>query len=525
MKRILLFILAGIVALQAMAADGGDQASKEKTHLTAVFSYATFYHPETGSYLETYISFDAWNLNFVKTGASYQATVEVLITISQKDSIEVVKKYNLNSPKIESLEQNRFNFLDMQRIAVPNGIHDLTITLRDANSDDEASVITQQLAFYYDRRRPGMSSVQMMLSAKPTTTANILSRGGYDMEPYVSDFLPEQIDQIHYYYEIYNINRETRKPFVYAVSYLEVLETAKVLESTESIEKIQVDSIISVFSSLDISQLPSGNYNLVVELRNENNDAMLVKRVPFFRSNPSVIANLEQTPVSLTFAGQIQNEMLINDYIEALAPIANESERREIYNIINRPGLEEKQIFLYQFWTRRNPLDPESDWREYRDRIDYVNANFTWPKADYKGTKTKGIHTDCGRVYLQYGPPDYVRDEKNFVSIRYMGGGVNVHTVGEDNAFQVRDLNPASVNSQGQIFYLPYQLWRYNNLPGDDINRCFIFWDEFRSGLYKLLHSNAKGEVRDAKWEQRLSQQQLNEDMQGEVGDQFERGY
>ncbi len=518
MKRILLIVISFLVTFPSMAFNGGGPTPKESQHLTAVFSYATFYHPKTGPYVETYISFDAWNLNFIKTGADYQATVEVLITISQKDTIEVVKKYNLNSPKINSLDKNHFNFLDMQRLALPNGIHEMTITLHDKNTTDEPVVIKQQLAFYYDRKKPAMSSVQMISSAKPTTTVNILSRGGYDMEPYVNDFLPEQIDQIHYYYEVYNLTQETRKPFVYTASYLEILETGKMLESTMSIQKTENDSLIPVFGSFDISRLPSGNYNMVVEVRNESNDVMLYKRVPFFRSNPSAAAIEDRTPVSLTFAGQLQNEAQLNDYIEALAPIATELERRDIYDLIHRPGLEEKQVFLYKFWTKREPLNAEGAWREYRDRIDYVNANFSWPK-------TKGIHTDRGRVYLQYGPPDFVRDEKNFVSIRYMGGGVNVHTIGENENFRVKDLQAANVNNQGQIFYLPYQLWRYNQLPGDDVNRCFIFWDEFRSGFYKLLHSNAKGEVRDAKWEQRLSQQQLNEDMQGEVGDQFERGY
>ena len=120
-------------------------------------------------------------------------------------------------------------------------------------------------------------------------------------------------------------------------------------------------------------------------------------------------------------------------------------------------------------------------------------------------------------MYLQYGAPDFVRDEKNFVSMRYMGGGVTIQ--GNNN------LQPHDVPKQGQIFYLPYQLWRYNNLPGDNANRCFIFWDEFRSGFYKLLHSNARGEVRDSMWERRLCGQQLEENVVGEVGEQFERGY
>lgn len=512
MKRILILTASILLSLQAFAFN----ASNGK-HLTALFSYATFYHQSTGSYFETYLSFDAWNLNFTKVDNGYQAKIEVVITASQNDSIELIKKYILSSPVISSPDADRFNFIDVQRFALANGIHDLRIQLHDLASDDEPTVVTQQMALYYTKKRAALSSVQMMSNVKPTTTPNILSRGGYDMEPYINDFLPEQIGQINYYCEAYNINGEDREPFVYSASYIEVLETGKMLEETQAIQRMPNDTIIPIFGTIDISQLPSGNYNLVVDIRNHHNDKLLYRKVPFFRSNPNIGSSNEVSPMSINFASQLQDESQLNDYIESLAPIANELERREIYELILLPGLTEKQNFLYNFWLRREPLNAEGAWREYRKRVDYVNKNFAW-------INTKGIQTDRGRVYLQYGPPDYVRDEKNFVSTRYMGGGVTINQSSNPNE-RVVGLQPPTVPNQGQIFYLPYQLWRYNNLPGDDINRCFIFWDEFRNGQYRLLHSNAKGEVRDAKWERRLSGQQLDEDMQGEVGDQFERGH
>lgn len=512
MKTITTFLIAAVLTIGCIF-----NASAQNKQLTAVFSYGTFFQSGTGSYVETYLSFDAWNLNFVKSGNNYQAKVEVVITVSQKDSIEMVKKYDLNSPQIASLEQNRFNFLDIQRFKVPNGVHDLRIQLRDLNSDNGATIVEQQLALYYTRRRPALSSLMMVASIKPTETENILSRGGYDIEPYVNDFVPEQMSQIDYYYELYNINQETRDDNIYAVAHIEMQETGRVLEATQSVRRIDNDSVIPIFGSIDIATLPSGNYNLVVEIRNKHNDLMLFKKLPFFRSNPSVTEKAQSVPANMTFAAKLTDEQELNDYIEALAPIANDAEKRDIYNLIHRPGLEEKQTFMYQFWTRRDPLNADGAWQEYKQRVDFVNKNFSWPK-------TKGIQTDRGRVYLQYGPPDFVRDEKNFVSTKHLGGGVRVNQ-SSDVSERVVGLQSPSIEKQGQIFYLPYQLWRYNQIMGDDQNRCFIFWDEFRSGFYKLLHSNAKGEVRDILWERRLSQGQLQEDLMGEVGEQFERGY
>ena len=59
MKRLFLLAVAMTIASMSIAAEG--------KHLSALFSYATFYQSGTGSYVETYLSFDAWNLNFVQS--------------------------------------------------------------------------------------------------------------------------------------------------------------------------------------------------------------------------------------------------------------------------------------------------------------------------------------------------------------------------------------------------------------------------------------------------------------------------
>lgn len=490
----------------------------EQRHLSAVFSYGTFYHPSAGSYIETYISFDAWTLNFVPVDGKRQATIEMLVKISDEDSIIFVKKYALNSPKIDMEASDRFNFIDVQRIAIPSGVHKLEITLHDKNSTDAATVVSETVAVYYGSKKTALSSLQMISSLKPTEQENILSRYGYDIEPYANDFIPQQIEELLYFYEIYNIDRETRDENIYAFSHIEVKETGRVLEETESAKAYEVGELIPVFGSIDISQLESGNYNLVVEVRSKDNEIMLYRRLPFVRSNPGVEHQETSLTGGLLFTSNINDEKVLNEYVEALAPLANEMERREIYEIIHRPGIEEKQIFIQRFFERREGLSAESAWREYRDRIDYVNANFSLPNF-------RGYRTDRGRVYLQYGPPNFVRDEKNFSSIRHMGGGVNINRTRSVGESEVKDLQSPTVATEGQIFYLPYQLWRYDNIPGDDVNRCFIFWDEFRMGLYKLLNSNARGEVREMDWERRLSQGQLGEGEVGDVGEQFNRGH
>ena len=486
--------------------------------MQAVFAYSTFYAPKMDMpYVETYLSFDAWTMQFVKTEAgTYRATAEVLTVLKQGDSVCYVKKYDLNSPTVASLDELNFNFIDVQRFSVKNGIYDLEITLRDRSSEQPSATVTEKLVVNYDKKHPAMSSLQLMSSVTPTKEENILSRGGYDMEPYVSDFFPEQVGQLHYYFEVYNIDKEVgEKPFL-VLAYVEQQETGYRFESLQSMSRKNSSSIVPVYGSLDISQLPSGNYNLVVELRNKENQLMLYKKVPFFRSNPGVKEE-ELSDFTNTFVGRYNDEEQLNVYIDALYPLASNQERNVAKDLIRRPGLEEKQAFLYRFWQVRYPMSAEAEWLKYKERVDYVQAAFSYPL-------TQGIHTDRGRVYLQYGPPDFVRDEKNFVSVNKIGTTFK----GNNETMQLRGTitNDDMTNpSQGHIYYLPYQLWRYNKLATDDPDRVFLFWDEHRSGYYTLLNSNARGEVQDPLWERRLSRQQIGENVVGEVGEQFNRGY
>lgn len=527
MKKIFIIIAMLAVGMWSFAQEGERQ-------LTAVFSYAKFALANMQPYVETYLSFDANSVNYVDNGDGWaKATVEIVMVVTRGDSTVLAKKYNLNSPvvsKSNNIDYN-FSFMDVQRVQLANGIYNIHFEMRDLGSKAEPVTLDQKVTLDYNRKHASLSSILPVANATPTVTENKLSRSGYDMEPYVNDLYPQQINELAFYYEIYNIAEETQGKDFVTISFIENQETGRRVESTLQGKRMAVKEttiinaknstitapgmVTPVFNAIDISQLPSGNYNLVVEVRNLKNDLVLYDKMPFFRSNPAVVD--EAVPVSATFAGRINEETQMNLYLRALYPIALEREKAEAESLAERVGMMiEKQEFFYHFWERRNKLDPESEWRQYKERLDYVQSNFQY-------VNTPGYLTDRGRVYLQYGAPDFVRDEKNFVATTrgLSGGGATRNRV----TAQMQGQNNTSLATNGQIFYLPYQIWRYNNLPTQDANRVFLFWDEFRSGHYKLLNSNARGEVQEMDWERRLSQQQLSEGAVGEVGMQFQRGY
>lgn len=483
-------------------------------NLSALFGYSAFYLPENNQpYVETYLNFNAWSLNLVadETG-QYRATVEITLIIRRGDSVAYAKKYDLHSPYTSSAESDNFTFFDLQRFALGNGIYDMELTMRDKASNRPPTVFNDRLVVFFQKDAAAMSNIQLMLSATPTEEANMLSRNGYDMVPYVNDYIPSSISQLHPYIEIYNLDKESNgSPYVVYYS-IRQKETGRRIASYDNfISRPAAKANDPIYTSIDIATLPSGNYNLVAEVRNLKGETMLTKSLSFQRSNPGITTDgLAEEAVAKSFAARIVDQNKLNYYISALYPISSPKEISVANHIIKDSNLVEKQTFFYNFWLNRDMLDPESQWNDYLKRLNYVDQHFSYPK-------TPGYMTDRGRVYLQYGPPDFIRDEKNFVGALYLqaSAGQDMGSTAQHHQY----------DSQGHIHYLPYQLWRYNLPQNDFPNRVFLFWDEFRSGYYRLLNSNARGELRTSNWERMLSQNQLEEETVGEVGQQFERGF
>lgn len=514
MKRISA-ILAFLLVLSVAAA--------QEKKLSALFDYAIFNRPETNQpYVETHLNIDAWTLQFVADpSGQYRATVEVTLVVRSADTIAYLKKYDLNSPSTSSAEATSFTFFDLQRFALGMGIYDLELTLRDKNQGGQSFTLADKLVVYYPKGKPALSDVLLVKSASRTTQTNILSRNGHDIVPYTDSFFPSDISRLSVYFEIYNLAAEIFGSEYLVYLYIEQKETGRRIPDIERIiRKSDAKATEPLLTDLNIENLASGNYNLVIDVRNKKNETLLKKEVAFMRSNPALANDSEtEAAVATSFAALITDEQQLNYYIDALYPIASDQERAVAKDLIQHPGsVGAKQTYLYSFWVARSPIDPAGKWKEYLGWLTFVDEHYSYPR-------TPGYRTDRGRVYLQYGPPDFVRDEKNFVSALRIGSGTSSQTM--MNASQTAGVasSAAASSSQGHIYYLPYQIWRYNRLETDEPNRVFLFWDEFRSGFYKLLNSNARGEVRDPKWEQRLSQQQLNEDVMGEVGEQFARGY
>ncbi len=430
--------------------------------LQSYFNIRTFKTLES-PYLESYLSVIGNSAVFAKKeNGKYQAVLEVTIIFKENGIIKNFKKYQLTSPEIKNKNSYKPNFIDVQRFVLENGIYNYELKIIDINAEKSEINYKNILNLDYRSNLVQFSDIQLIESFSKTKKENILSKNSYDLIPYISDFYPENINKLIFYSEIYNTDKYLAKDESFLIRYfIEKSDKEIILNKYVSFFKKKSASIIPVFSEFNIENLPSGNYNLVIEARNRKNELLKSKKFTFQRSNvkkDNLIFEASKENLNSSFVAQINDAEILKENIKSLYPISSEIEKNYANNIIKINNFEKMQNYFYVFWYKRDEKNYEKLWKNYKKRVDFVNNS-------YSTQVKKGYYTDRGRIYLQYGSPNSVIESKH---------------------------EPSSY---------PYEIWHYYRLE-DQTNKRFVFYNQFIVGdEYTLIHSNAKGEFSNRNWE------------------------
>ncbi|HPT01208.1 MAG TPA: GWxTD domain-containing protein [Bacteroidales bacterium] len=435
-------------------------------NLRAFFSYTTFRSPEHGPYIETYLSVLGKSVQYVhKDNGKFQGSILVTMLFKQNDSIRDFRKYELFSPEVDDTTVINFSFLDQQRVALPNGKYDLDISISDKNREMKPFLVTDQFELNYPNEQAAISGIQLIESFTRVEKPGMLTKSGYDFIPYLDNFYPAAVNKLTFYTEMYDLARllGADEKFIVATS-IESFETGKVIKDNLRMKREDVKPVNVVFSEFDISNLPSGNYNLVVAARNKENKEIIRNSMFFQRSNPSLkydLNDLSSIDIQNSFVSAYTNPDSLREFIRMCFPIASSSEKLFINTQLNIASLETMQRYFLSFWQSKAPENPSGAWQKYYIQVLAVNDEF-------KTSIKKGYETDRGRVYLQYGPPNSRVQEYN-----------------EPRAY-------------------PYEIWQYYKI-GSQTNRKFVFYTrDYSSRDFDILHSDVLGELYNARWEVEL---------------------
>ena len=443
----------------------GTQAQK----LNVFLSYTVFNSPESGPYIETYIAVDGKSVHLIKNDNNkFQGSIQIIMLFKQGDKIVNFDKYKLFSQELDDTVSVDFDFFDQQRYSLANGDYEFEIQIWDINSEVEPFVSFQPILIEFPEDKITISGIELIESYSKTETENILSKNGYDLVPYISNFYPESKNKLTYYSEIYNSDKLLGPDSKYLVtSYIQTVDKAKKLEKYIQYKKETAKPVNILFNEFNITDLESGNYLLVIEARNKENNLIGLNKLFFQRSNPRIkmdIDDLAKVNVENSFASKINNSDTLRQYIKYLEPISSFQEAGFSAVHLRTADQETLQKYFYSFWYSRNKLEPEREWEKYLDEVNKVNLA-------YSTQISKGYETDRGRVYLKYGPPNAISESYN---------------------------EPAAY---------PYEIWHYYVLGNGQRDRKFVFYSkDIVTNDFTLLHSDATGEYANYRWQYFLYQ-------------------
>jgi len=449
MKKILIFTLLLFFVL-----------STRIQALDASVSYASFKTTEF-SFIEVYLNIMGTTLEYESIDSIlYQAKVEVLILIKKGEDIVQFDKYILDGP----VTKYPNDFMDVRRFPLGQGEYTMEVSLVDVNKPDNNAVYEKVFKIDYTQDGLLQSDMQLLSSYRQESSNSVFVKNGLFLEPLPYNFYYKDATHLCFYQELYHSDKALNDKFL--LRY--IIERINGNGKTEAVmvgnKKLDPKPVNVVLVKKDITKLKSGNYQLVIEIRNRDGDLISTKQVPFQRSNP-YLQQEEIAAADLTeeFVADMNAEELRYS-LKAIAPIIFDKNVEVLNMVISDNDIEAQRRYLFSFWARLNPNEPKVPYDKYMEVARAVDEK-------YNSAFGHGFESDRGYIFMKYGKP------------------LDIVTVENE---------PSAP---------PYEIWIYDQVPSSppQNNVKFLFYNpSLAGGNYQLLHSTCLGELQNSQWEVEL---------------------
>ncbi len=439
-------------------------------------SLSEFMTDQRENYIEIYFGIHNNSLDYLKNEqGKFLGGLETTIAIYKDSNIVAADRFRIMSPAYADTSNLNELLYHQQRFLLDKGKYRLSITIQDINDTAESYSIERPLQLTVSKDFSDHSQVIFLEDFKPAglETNNAYTRSGFTLYPIISTgtpFLPESLNHLSFYNELYNLDLSLGESKDFVLRYfLEDDNTGKALNKYGGFSRKKAAPVIPILTKLNIEDLPTGNYQLVIEALNAKGESVLKHKTFFYRRNASnevLAGSFEQRQITGTFVDRLGNLDSIYQFVDYLYPISTERERIIQENLLAEANEMRLKQYFYAFWMERKPLAPEETWQEYHKQVRIANQLFT------SGLR-KGYKSDRGRIWLMYGKPDQV---------------------------DRRDMEPNMP---------PYIIWQYNNIATPytvpQNNKIFIFGEfEPSTREFQLIHSTAIGELQSRDWRRDL---------------------
>lgn len=439
----------------------GMQASGQPKTMLAYWSYGRFLSPQTGPYLETYLTISGPTIAFLKESDSlFRADIFVSFIIFKEKDTLLNRTFHFN-PEANSLENTRRTFVNLQRFTLPEGDYDYLLTIFDRHRalqpNEKAFSSSGSLKMHFPKDSVAFSDIEIVDDYFPSSGQDLATRGGYTILPKVVNFFGREDTSIKIFSEVYFPKALNGQPYLLTASVLDG-KNRKTLEPLVNRKKIEAREAIQIIQEFPLASLSAGQYIISLTVINPANQVVASQELFFIKSGITPKKN-QFTPTGiLSFAADFNHLDSLKNLISCLSPISSVQEKKYAKTLLKEGTLENCKRYFSDFWVKEDSLRPEDAWLAYKVQMDFTNREFS--------TKIQqGCESDRGRVHLQYGAPN-IRSE-------------------------VRD-EPSA---------FPYEIWHYYRI-NRQTDKKFVFYNpDLSTNDYVLLHSDVIGELYNQQWQ------------------------
>jgi GWxTD domain-containing protein len=440
-----------LVLLPCLFLLAGEVLSQESTAtLDLWLDYACFRNwPDTTlSYLEIYYSFNRGELEFVQEGEVYEASLFLNLTIENQlgDTVEN-RMWNRRS-RVDRQEDAQANYMILDEVAVllSPGDYLMKFSVTDLNSEQQGETSLELKARAFGEEILLLSDMELAFQIEPDTGIGRFTKAGRKILPNPSGVFTHDMGIVYFYAELYNLTVSLGADSDYVLSFSVLDSTGKKVKDFGSQTRKKPGNSAVVLSGINISTLLQGNYILQAEAKDEGS-----KQQAFISKNFTILSEEAEREGNLASSEEVER------FEQDVAYIAVTKEL-QMFDQLTPEG---KRRFIEEFWRKRDP-DPGTPINEFKiehyRRMGYANSHFSRTRET-----NDGWNMDMGRIYILHGEPS----------------DIERHLVSAENK--------------------SWEQWNYNELEG---GVYFIFIDEDGYGVYRLVHSNLKGEIKNDDWEE-----------------------
>ena len=444
-----------------------------------------FRHDGGDARVEFFIRIPYREIKFVPTTDHFEAKLRVTVELLGKGGRRAgyqQREARLQSTDASATVDSLLGEIYTVGLVAPSGTYKYKVTVEDMNvarrglvykmknkkRQGEVQGTIDMSGWLF--KNPSLSGIEFAWNVKDRTPETPFAKGSFEVLPHPSAYYGLYRDMLTAYYEIYDA---PPPPAGRSYKVRTMILGASADTLLESVDSLRVTEGTAWPHALyaDVTALPAGHYSLRIDLLGDG-----------------------ETPVATS-----QSEFDVLWEADSWR-----SDASELYEITAQTLLTQEQAYAFRDLSRGEKeakigdlwrgIDPTPDTaenelkRDFLSRVAYANAHYS--------VFEKGMFSDRGRIWIQFGEPDEVRIERLPVSDRTLG-------VVMEGEIPKTSKDLLTKPDQGVVDTRPFEIWTYQ-LRGHEIvprhrmnevsaGMKFVFVDEQGYGEYTLRYSSVSG--------------------------------